>query len=166
MERREPLHHHQEQKPLRAQRETWFQHLCSSKDLQKQLHEAIAIICEFRKSIKKELKSIWDKKKRTNFNGSDAKTTGLKDDPYAAGGDAFAEATDHSSADQNILHSCVMVWGMEWVSWVFLNLSAKCLGLYPSGKGTLIWWERERGAVQLLSNTCVVTEAVPLQFNK
>lgn len=29
-----PLHHHQEQKPLRAQTETWYQHLCSNMDLQ------------------------------------------------------------------------------------------------------------------------------------
>lgn len=34
MERREPLRHHRERKPLHAQRETWCQHLCSSTDLQ------------------------------------------------------------------------------------------------------------------------------------
>lgn len=48
------------------------------------------------------------KTKITNFDGSDAKSTGLEDDPYAAGGNAFAEATDHSTGDHHVLHSLLL----------------------------------------------------------
>lgn len=49
-------------------------------------------------------KRINGKKERTDFNGSDTKATGLENDADAAGGDAFAKATDDSPADENVFH--------------------------------------------------------------
>lgn len=46
---------------------------------------------------------------RTDFDGSDAKAASFKHDAYAAGGDAFAEAANNSSGDQNVLH--FVIWG-------------------------------------------------------
>jgi hypothetical protein len=41
---------------------------------------------------------------RTDFNGSDAEAAGFEYDADAAGGDAFAEAADDSTGDENVLH--------------------------------------------------------------
>lgn len=43
-------------------------------------------------------------KERTDFDGSDAKATGLEDDADTAGGDAFAEATDNAPGDEHVFH--------------------------------------------------------------
>ena len=44
-------------------------------------------------------------KEGTDFDGGDAKATGLEDDADAAGRDALAEATDHAAGDEHVLHS-------------------------------------------------------------
>lgn len=51
-------------------------------------------------------KEEWEEegKRGTNFDGSDTQATGLEDDAYAAGGDAFAEAADDAAGDQHVLH--------------------------------------------------------------
>lgn len=40
-----------------------------------------------------------------DFNGCDVKAAGLQDRPDTAGDDAFADPRDHTSCDQNVLHS-------------------------------------------------------------
>ena len=58
--------------------------------------------CTERRRRKKERRN-WEKE-RTDFDGSDAKATSFEHDAYAAGGDALAEATDHSAADDHVFH--------------------------------------------------------------
>lgn len=100
-EGKKPLRRRREQKPPRARRETWCQRRCSSKDL----HEGSWKVRISRKAVTENRgKRINGKKERTDFNGSDTKATGLENDADAAGGDAFAKATDDSPADENVFH--------------------------------------------------------------
>lgn len=62
-----------------------------------------------------------ERERRTDFDGRDAEATGLEDDADAAGGDALAEAADHTSGDQDVLHGS-------------LRLHAKCSCKCLSGK--------------------------------
>lgn len=47
--------------------------------------------------------------KRTDFDWSDTKATGFENDANATSGDAFAEATNDTAGDQNVLHLSVVL---------------------------------------------------------